>query len=141
MRKVLLIGTVLILPMNAMAQTAAQTAQTVQSLAEGVPTPRLETTTTDSYRVAAIAAGAVVGVIVANYLTGGLITPVLLWGAGDAGMVAVAEGAVIPAVAEGAAMAVPEAANSHFVTTAGQALVTAAGGMIGGYFGNWAYGN
>jgi uncharacterized membrane protein YfcA len=130
------------MPMNAMAQTtpAQTTAQTVQSLAEGVPTPRLETEV-DSYRVAAIAAGAVVGVIVANYLTGGLITPVLLWGAGDAGMVAVAEGAVIPAVAEGAAMAVPEAANSHFVTTAGQALVTAAGGMIGGYFGNWAYGN
>ena len=42
MRKILLIGTVLVLPMNAMAQTARRR----PSLAEGVPTPRVEGTTT-----------------------------------------------------------------------------------------------
>ena len=57
------------------------------SLAEGVPTPRVEGTI-DGYRVAAIAVGAVAGVIVANVVTGGLITPVLLAGAGEAGVVA-----------------------------------------------------
>ena len=76
MRKILLIGTVLVLPMNAMAQTAP-------SLAEGVPTPRVEGTI-DGYRVAAIAAGAVVGAIVASVVTGGTITPVLLTGAAEA---------------------------------------------------------
>ena len=77
MRKILLIGTVLVLPMNAMAQTADGQA------AEGGPRPRVEGTI-DGYRVAAIAAGAVVGVIVANVVTGGMITPVLLAGAGEA---------------------------------------------------------
>ena len=40
MRKILLIGAVLVLPMNAMAQT------TTPPLAEAVPTPRVETTST-----------------------------------------------------------------------------------------------
>lgn len=122
MRKILLISAALVLPMNAMAQTATPAA-------EGVPTPRVEATT-DGYRVAAIAAGAVVGVIVANALTGGMITPVLLAGAGDAGMVA----------AMPAASVVPEAATGVYYTAA-PAVVTAAGGLIGGYIGNWVYGN
>ena len=124
MRKILLISAALVLPMNAMAQTATPAA-------ESVPTPRVEGTI-DGYRVAAIAAGAVVGVIVANVVTGGMITPVLLAGAGDAGMVA-----AMPAVAE--ASVVPEAAAVY--DTAAPAVVTAAGGLIGGYIGNWVYGN
>src|SRR5262245_54778088 len=110
MRKILLIGTVLVLPMNAMAQTAP-------SLAESVPTPGVEAKI-DGYRVAAIAVGAVAGVIVANAVTGGMVTPVLLWGAGDAGLVA----------------ATPSVAG-----TAAQTAVTAAGALIGGYIGNWVY--
>src|SRR5262245_49718823 len=108
MRKILLIGTVLVLPMNAMAQTAP-------SLAESVPTPGVEANI-DGYRVAAISVGAVAGVLVANAVTGGMVTPVLLWGAGDAGLVAAAPAA-----------------------TAAQTAVTAAGALIGGYIGNWVY--
>ena len=129
MRKILLIGAVLVLPMNAMAQT------TTPALAEAVPTPRLETTV-DGYRVAAIAAGAVAGVIVANVVTGGMITPVLLAGSGEAGMVA-----AMPAVVDASVLAVPEVASgAHFTTMVAQAAVTAAGALTGGYFGNWVYG-
>ena len=133
MRKLLLIGAVLVLPMNAMAQTA----QTAPSLAEGVPTPRVEGTI-DGYRVAAIAAGAVVGVIVANVVTGGMITPVLLAGAGEAGVVA-----AMPAVAEGSVFAAaPEAVTGgYYAAMAAQTAVTAAGALIGGYVGNWVYGD
>ena len=68
-----------------------------------------------SYHVVAISAGAVAGVIVANALTGGLATPVMTIGAG--GGVAVWEG--------GAAI--------------WSIVSTAAGAVVGGYFGDWLY--
>jgi len=67
------------------------------------------------YHVVAISAGAVAGVIVANALTGGLATPVMTIGAG--GGVAVWEG--------GAAL--------------WSIVSTAAGAVVGGYFGDWLY--
>lgn len=67
------------------------------------------------YHVVAISAGAVAGVIVANALTGGLATPVMTIGAG--GGVAVWEG--------GAAL--------------WSIVATAAGAVVGGYFGDWVY--
>src|SRR5262245_30387135 len=50
------------------------------------------------YRVAVIAAGAAVGVIAANFLTGGLITPLLTLGGGPAAA-AVTANAAAPAAA------------------------------------------
>jgi len=67
------------------------------------------------YHVVAISAGAVAGVIVANALTGGLATPVMTIGSG--GGVAVWEG--------GAAL--------------WSIVSTAAGAVVGGYFGDWLY--
>jgi hypothetical protein len=67
------------------------------------------------YHVVAISAGAVAGVIVANALTGGLATPVMTIGAG--GGVAVWEGG----------------------TALWSIVSTAAGAVIGGYFGDWVY--
>ena len=130
MRKILLIGTVLVLPMNAMAQTAAETARRAAETSgpRGRPTidggreggrdgtvasrracRRPVRRDDHGYRVAAIAAGAVAGVIVASVVTGGTITPVLLAGAGEA------ESATL--VAEGS------------------------GVLIGGYIGNRVYGD
>ena len=67
------------------------------------------------YHVVAISAGAVAGVIVANALTGGLATPVMTIGAG--GGVAVWEGG----------------------TALWSIVSTAAGAVVGGYFGDWLY--
>ncbi len=83
-----------------------------------VPVP-VEETRIDGYRVLAIAAGAVGGVVVANAATGGLITPWL-----TAGM------------AGGGAMA---GANMVVATTARAAVVTV-GAVAGGFIGNWLYG-
>ena len=128
MRKILLIGTVLVLPMNAMAQTAPP-------LAEGVPTPRVEATI-DGYRVAAIAAGAIAGVIVANVVTGGMITPVLLAGAGEQ-----AWSRPCRRSPKGRSAAPEAVTGVYYTAMAAQTVVTAAGGLIGGYVGNWVYGD
>ncbi|MFO1057386.1 MAG: hypothetical protein U1E53_10520 [Dongiaceae bacterium] len=69
-----------------------------------------------SYRVVAIAAGAVAGVIVANAVTGGLATPVLVMGAGDA--------VLVP--------------GGGFYLSAATAAV---GALAGGYIGSWLYGH
>jgi hypothetical protein len=70
----------------------------------------------DGYHVAAISVGAIAGVIVANVVTGGLIAPVLMTGAGGAG--AMAHGVGWMAVKAG---------------------VTAVGAVAGGYGGDWVY--
>ena len=69
---------------------------------------------TDPYRVAAIAAGAVAGVIAVNAGTGGLATPALALGA--------------PAV-----VAASRSAAARLIGLA----TTAAGGLAGGYAGGW----
>lgn len=90
-----------------------------QSLSTAVPQPRLQAETS-VYRVTAIAVGAVAGVVVANAVTGGMITPVLMYGTGT--------GASSAMVAGG------------YSAVATQALVTAVGAIGGGYIGNWIYG-
>jgi hypothetical protein len=91
---------------------------TTPSQSSTVPAPAIEGETS-FYRVAAIAAGAVGGVIVANALTAGMITPVLLTGSGGASAMM---------------------AGGGYALTAGQAGVTVVGAVVGGYVGNWLYG-
>jgi hypothetical protein len=73
-------------------------------------------TATDSYRVAAIVAGALVGAIGLNAVSGGAATPILALG--SSGGLAVAQGAA--------------AYLAGFATTA-------LGAMAGGYAGGWLY--
>jgi len=89
------------------------------SLSEAVPQPRLHAEVS-TYRVAAIATGAVAGVIVANAITGGMITPILMYGSGNGA------GAALMA--------------SSYTAAATHTLVTAAGAIGGGYIANWIYG-
>lgn len=119
MRHAIVIASLLLLPVPAIAQTAATPAP---SLSETVPLPREVTKGVSGGRVILIAAGAVTGVIVANAITGGMITPVLLLGAenGLGGVAAV------------------EAAETGWAIA--QVGVTAAGAIVGGYVGNWIYG-
>jgi hypothetical protein len=85
------------------------------------------------YRVLAIAAGAVVGVIVVEFLSGGTITPVLV--AGGPAM------AMEPAAAAGAAVVEPVAvAPVGYGYSIVEVVKVAAGAVIGGHVGNWLYG-
>lgn len=87
------------------------------SLSEAVPKPRLQAEV-DTYRVAAIAVGAVAGVVVANAVTGGMITPILMYGS-SSGTAVLANG---------------------YTAAATHTLVTAGGAIGGGYIANWIYG-
>lgn len=107
MRSLLVALFLLVVPAAAQAQTA-----------QSVPVPA-EEVRVDGYRVLAIGAGAIGGVIVANAATGGLITPWL-----TAGM------------ASGGAMA----GSNVIVVNAARTAVTAAGAIAGGFIGNWLYG-
>ncbi|HEV7369758.1 hypothetical protein [Arenibaculum sp.] len=88
-------------------------------LAQSVPMPSEMVEGPTGYQVAAIAAGAVAGVVVANVATGGMITPVLVAGASGGGQLM----------------------NASYAVMAGQAAVTTVGAVVGGYVGNWLYGN
>src|SRR5690625_2491739 len=96
------------------AVPAAAQAETLQP----VPVPA-EEVRVDGYRVLAIAAGAVGGVVAANAATGGLITPWLTAGTANGGATA---------------------GGSLLVTTAARSAVTAVGAVGGGFIGNWLYG-
>jgi hypothetical protein len=116
MRKFLIVASIALFPAAAAAQEAtAPAASSTPSLSESVPLPRAESGL-DGYQVAAISVGALAGVVVANMVTGGLITPVLMSGAGGAGVMAHGVGW----------MAV-------------KAGVTAVGAVGGGYAGDWVY--
>lgn len=97
------------------AATAAEAAPAVP-LAQSVPMPRETVEGPTGYQITAIAAGAVAGVVVANVATGGMITPVLAAGGGPA-------------------------MGASYAVMAGQAAVTAVGAVVGGYVGNWLYGD
>jgi uncharacterized membrane protein len=86
------------------------------SLQDMAPELRLAGPATDTYRVAAIAAGTLVGVIGLNVVSGGAAAPVLALG--SAGGLATAQGAA--------------AYLAGFATTA-------IGAMAGGYAGGWLY--
>lgn len=109
MRHLVIVASLLLVPGAAIAQTAEP--QTVSR----------DGSELSGHRMLAIAVGAVVGVIVANGLTGGMATPILLAGTGGTPLLAAA--AAEPAVA---------------VVQAGIIIV---GGVVGGYVGDWIYGN
>jgi hypothetical protein len=120
MRKFLIVTSIVLFPAVAAAQDATAPAPPAivpdkPTLSESVPLPRSETGL-DGYQVAAISIGALAGVVVANVVTGGLITPVLMSGAGGAGVMA--HGVGWMAVKGG---------------------VTAVGAVAGGYGGDWVY--
>jgi hypothetical protein len=117
MRKFLIVASILLFPAAAAAQEAPapSAAPSTPSLSETVPLPRAESGL-DGYQVAAISVGALAGVVVANVVTGGLIAPVLMTGAGGAGVMAHGLG--------------------WMVVKAG---VTAVGAVGGGYAGDWVY--
>jgi hypothetical protein len=120
-----IVAGLLLAPVTAFAQEATPApaapppAVSQPSLSPMVPMPR-EEAGISGYRVIAIAAGTVVGLVAANYLTGGMITPILAWGTGTAIEPAMAMGAVraggvmaVDAAAVGAApaaVAAPEVA-------------------------------
>ena len=108
MRAIALALGVVVMPAAAFAQSAAPVDP---APAEGM----------SGYRVALIAAGTVGGVIAANWLTGGLITPILTYGAPEAGgaaMGAVEAGLLVDAAAAADAAAVAAAADAAAATTA-----------------------
>ena len=86
-----------------------------------VPVPS-EEVDVNGYRILAIGAGAVGGVIVANLATAGMITPWITAGAATGGMPAVMGSNVV-------------------VVNAARAVVLAAGALGGGTIGNWPYGD
>lgn len=114
---------VLVAPVSAQtAPPATLPAPTVEaapatSLSSTVPVPT-DPNAIDYYRVAAITAGAVGGIMVANMLAAGL--------AGSAA-----------ATAGGAAVA----SGASYAVTTGQVAVSAVGAVIGGYVGSWVYGS
>lgn len=97
---------------DAAKSVAADVADTTRTtLAETVPMPRVAAEV-DGYRIMAIAAGTAGGLVAANVLTGGLITPVLAGG---------------PMI------------TGSYVMAATQTAATAAGALVGAYIGNWVY--
>lgn len=120
MRKFLIVASILLFPAAAAAQEATlpaapSAAPSTPSLSETVPLPRAESGL-DGYQVAAISIGAIAGVVVANVVTGGMIAPVMMAGAGGAAVMA--DGMGWMAVKAG---------------------VTLAGAVGGGYVGDWVY--
>jgi hypothetical protein len=132
MRGLIIAFVVLLLPTMALAQTTQPAAP---PLAETVPMPTPPAADMTLRRVAAISVGAVAGMIILNFATGGMITPIL-----SAGVVDVAPAATVPATAAAAA-AVPAAAMAgvDYLATVTQTAVTAVGAIAGGFVGNWLY--
>jgi hypothetical protein len=122
MRKVLVAGTAVAFALAMTPQSFAQEAPAAPSLSEQVPMPDTESYT-GFWRITAISVGAVVGVVVVNAITGGLITPVLL--AGTEGV------AAAPAMMQGAAAAAP-AAGAAVVDAAAAAPAAAAAAPAAG---------
>jgi hypothetical protein len=79
------ISSVLLLSGGALAQDGPPRGVAPQppSLSESAPIPRFETRVSPSQFVT-IAAGAVAGVVAANFMTGGMLSPILLYGSGTA---------------------------------------------------------
>jgi hypothetical protein len=121
---------VLLSPLTALAQTAPPAAAG-PSLSETVPMPRPEPAPLPFRHVAAIAAGAVVGVIALNIASGGMFMSVL-----SAGLVE-ATPAAVPAA--GAAVAAAATSGVDYLATATEAAVIAVGAVVGGYVGNKLY--
>ena len=103
MRRVIAAGVVAIsltLPATVAAGSMLPEAGPQSSLSQMAPRPWRDAGA-DSFTVVAVAAGAVVGVIVANYLSGGMITPILAFGTAAAPGAALGTGAVAAPAAAG----------------------------------------
>jgi hypothetical protein len=133
-------------------------AQTIEG-ADTLPIPREPRAGISGYQVAAISLGAVAGVALANYLTGGMLTPMMTLGyagaEGGAMMAAGGEGAGLGAsaymeahAAPGAVMAAENmggaavlvADGAGWLWTTSQVGLTAVSAYVGGSVGNWLYG-
>lgn len=139
MRRAVAIAGVLLLPFATAAQDGsppAVAATQAPSLSASAPVPRLSEPGMDGYRLAAIAAGAVAGVITVNYFTGGLITPILAYGSGAAIPAAAppwagaSTSAVIAFIAIEAAMTVGFTAADLLAVSAGPVVVASVGGPV-----------
>jgi hypothetical protein len=115
-------------------------------LSAAVPMPRPAVVEVSQFRLVAIGAGAIVGVIAANVLSGGMITPFLAGGSllMPADAAAPIAAAAVPAVAAvpaaAASVAAPVAAATSAAMMATHAGIVAVGGVIGAAGGNWLYG-
>ena len=105
----------------AAAAAAMLVLPSVAQAQQPVPVPA-EEVSVNGYRILAIGAGAVGGVVVANLATAGMITPWITAGAATGGMPAVLGTNVV-------------------VANAARAVVITAGALGGGMVGNWLYGN
>jgi hypothetical protein len=128
---------------------AGEPVQIVPFAAEGLM-PRPAEVEVSRVPIFEIGAGAVIGVIAANVISGGMITPILM-GAGfgmPAGVAAaaapVAAGAVPAAVAAlpaaAAGVAAPVVAATSATMVAAHAGIIVVGGAIGAAVGNWLFG-
>lgn len=108
MRNLLVAIALLAVPATAFAQSP-----------QPVPVPT-EEIRVDGYRVLAIAAGAVGGVVVANAATGGLITPWLTLGMAGGGTLTT---------------------TNIVIIAAARTAVAVGGAVAGGFLGNWLYGD
>lgn len=124
--------------MMPLAAGAADVAQPAPSLSELAPQPHARPEPLTAGRKTAIAIGALVGVIVTNVVTGGLITPVL--GAGFIEAAPAAAAAAVPAAAASAAAlaqtSVVMAEETYFIGL-GRIALTAMGAVVGGEMANW----
>jgi hypothetical protein len=129
-------------PGTSFALDATPAAPAAAATPQSAPAPDAQP---NGYRTLAIAAGAVVGVVVVEYLTGGAITPML--GMGPMAAPAAAGAAADPVAAGAAAVVDPMAAGAAPVAAAAQTgftlaegVAVAAGAVVGGYVGAWWYG-
>jgi hypothetical protein len=140
MRRSIAIASVLLFPIMAAAQEATPPAVAVTPPPPTlvIPMPREPETGVNGFRILAISAGAVVGVVAANFISGGMITPMLM-GAG-VGMPVDAAAAVAAAPAAAAGVAGPAVAATSAAMVAAHAGIIIVGGAVGGAVGNWLYG-
>jgi hypothetical protein len=138
-RRAVAIAGLMLSPFGAAAEEGSPPAIVVPqapSLSESVPMPRLQEPGMNGYRLIAIAAGAVVGVIAINYMTGGLITPILTYGSGaaipaaPAPLAGASAGAVVAFIAIEAAMTVGFTAADLVVASAGPIVIASVGGPV-----------
>ncbi|MGQ0663445.1 MAG: hypothetical protein ACT4P2_07630 [Pseudomonadota bacterium] len=92
----------------------------------------------DGYRTLAVTAGVLVGVAVVSAVTMGMAGPVMV-GVGEMAM-AGAPGAVGGAAAGGMMGNIASGAGMAMATW-GNTILTAVGGVAGGFTGGWLYGN
>jgi len=134
LRSIVAVGLVLA-PVSAFAAEATPAsppAPLPAAVAPAAPAP-------DGYRVLAITAGAVVGIAVVEFLSGGSITPVLVAG-GPAMIEPVAAGAAPAAAAAGAVVEPVAAAPVASGYSLLEVVKVASGAFVGGQIGNMLYG-